>query len=47
MADRIAILGLGLIGGSLLLLRLTELGHDVVGYDTDPANPRSRWSAYG
>jgi prephenate dehydrogenase len=36
MTDRIAVLGLGLIGGSLLL-RLTELGHDVVGYDADPA----------
>jgi prephenate dehydrogenase len=36
MADRIAVLGLGLIGGSLLL-RLAELGHEVVGYDADPA----------
>ena len=33
---RVAVMGLGLIGGSAALA-LAEAGHDVVGYDTDPA----------
>ncbi|WP_199034326.1 prephenate dehydrogenase [Glycomyces salinus] len=33
---RVAVMGLGLIGGSVALA-LAEAGHDVVGYDTDPA----------
>ena len=32
---RVAVLGLGLIGGSVALA-LAEAGHEVVGYDTDP-----------
>ena len=32
---RIAVIGLGLIGGSLLRA-LGETGHDVVGFDADP-----------
>lgn len=33
---RVAVLGLGLIGGSVALA-LAEAGHDVLGFDTDPA----------
>ncbi|MBN1170724.1 MAG: prephenate dehydrogenase/arogenate dehydrogenase family protein [Micromonosporaceae bacterium] len=41
---RIAVIGLGLIGGSVLLA-LAETGHEVVGYDADPFTREAATSA--
>ena len=36
---RLAVLGIGLIGGSIGLAARSRIGAEVVGYDPDPANP--------